>query len=45
MVDLWTLLVVVMRMQTITTIKVNAVAVVNAVTAFAVVTVLNGNDL
>ena len=45
MVDLWTLLVVVIRMQTITTIKVNAVAVVNTVTAFAVVTVLNGNDL
>lgn len=45
MVDLWTLLVVVMRMQTITTIKVNAVAVVNAATAFTIVIVLNGNNL
>lgn len=45
MVDLWTLLVVVIRMQTITTIKVNAVAVVNTVTAFAIVTDHNGNDL
>ena len=45
MVDLWTLLVVVMLMQTTITIKVNAVAVVNTVTAFAVVTDHNGNDL
>ena len=44
MVDLWTLLVVVIRMQTITIIKVNAVAVVNTVAAFAVATHLNGND-
>ena len=44
MVDLWTLLVVVMLMQTTITIKVNAVAVVNTVAAFAVATNLNEND-
>lgn len=44
MVDLWTLLVVVMLMQTTITIKINAVAVVNTVAAFTIATNLNGND-